>query len=136
MDPGSFVIRTFPRRTHRRIGRRRECLDDLGVLYSCSRCQVDLGPDPPFVYLFHLTLADNEIPTRAWLHAWLWKEEGERFLGLPAANLYAEAELLEQVRRRLQPLLTDAAVLDCLLQSSHAPGRSYRVIQTQLVDAD
>ena len=85
------------------LTRKRDDWRALGIRYTCARCYHDLGPDPPFVYSFCLTLADNVVPTQAWLHALVWKEDGvcllccveavlsllqERFLGLPAVNLY------------------------------------------------
>ncbi len=59
--------------------RQREHLASLGVRLVCPQCERDLEE---FVYLVCFTLADNVVPTRAWLHAWLWKEEGVRFCWL------------------------------------------------------
>ncbi len=42
----------------------------LGVRLVCPRCERDLET---FINLVGLTLADNVVPTQAWLHAWVWK---------------------------------------------------------------
>ena len=78
------------------------------------------------------------MPTQAWLHALVWKEDGvcllgwveavlsllqERFLGLPAVNLYNNESALAQVQTKLKALLAEGATIDCCL-------RSYRAINS------
>ena len=110
------------------LTRKRDDWGALGIRYTCPRCYQDLGPDPQFVYSFCLTLADNVVPTQAWLHALVWKEDGvrllcyieavlilrqEHFLGLPAVNLYNNEGALAQVQTKLKALLAEGATLDC-----------------------
>lgn len=89
------------------------------------------------------------MPTQAWLHALVWKEDGvcllgwveavlsllqERFLGLPAVDLYRNEGALAQVQAELKALLAEHAAMDCCLRSYRAINGTtcYRLCDTQI----